>query len=259
MATNTRPDFNKLANTARSFQEADKKVLGPTTTIAITPVADGRVGAHEDNVERTWRMVEKVYDLITDNVRLPDGTPVRVVVAPEIVYGARTAARAQEYYATQGVSANIWVGRSWSYVDELVGAGMGIGSSEWQQCAYGLNQTDRPGAVWLKAFCACMDERRRPIFCVYSPDLEDEEGPLNEYVSTRLLRFARAAAAVGYMRGKNYLSVGGVAMGIIGSDVRRNLFSQYLGMGVVSVDQCLLNGRIDANLYDHEEFQRALK
>ena len=108
MAKSERPDFNKLANTARSFQEADKKVLGPTTTIAITPVADGRVGAHEDNVERTWRMVEKVYDLITDNVRLPDGTPVRVVVAPEIVYGARTAARAQEYYATQGVSAPIW-------------------------------------------------------------------------------------------------------------------------------------------------------
>ena len=258
MAKSERPDFNKLANTPRSFQDADRKILGPITTIAITPVADGRVGAHEDNVERTWRMVEKVYDLITNNVLLPDGKPVRVVVAPEIVYGARTAARAQEYYASQGVSANIWVGRSWSYIDELVGAGMGIGSSEWQQCAYGLNQTDRPGAVWLKAFCACMDEKKRPIFCVYSPDLEDEEGPLNNYVSTRILRFARAAAAVGYMRGKNYLSVGGVAMGIIGSDVRRNLFGQYLGMGV-SVDQCIINGRIQANYYDHDEFKRAVK
>ena len=258
MAINTRPDFNKLASTPRSFQQADKTVLGPTTTIAITPVSDGRNGAYEDNVERTWRMAEKVYDLITNNVSLPDGTPVRVVVAPEIVYGARSAARAQEYYATQGVSANIWVGRSWSYIDELVGAGQGIGSSEWQQCAYGLNQTDRPGAVWLKAFTACMDEKKRPIFCVYSPDLEDEEGPLNEYVSTRLLRFARAAAAVGYMRGKNYLSVGGVAMGIIGSDVRRNLFQQYLGMGVVSVDQCIINGRIDANFYDHDELKKAL-
>ena len=171
MAKSERPDFNKLANTPRSFQDADRKILGPITTIAITPVADGRVGAHEDNVERTWRMVEKVYDLITSNVLLPDGKPVRVVVAPEIVYGARTAARAQEYYASQGVSANIWVGRSWSYIDELVGAGMGIGSSEWQQCAYGLNQTDRPGAVWLKAFCACMDEKKRPIFCVYSPEI----------------------------------------------------------------------------------------
>mgnify|MGYP000131038952 CR=1 FL=1 len=77
MAKSERPDFNKLANTPRSFQDADRKILGPITTIAITPVADGRVGAHEDNVERTWRMVEKVYDLITSNVLLPDGKPVR--------------------------------------------------------------------------------------------------------------------------------------------------------------------------------------
>ncbi len=254
-----RPDFKKLATTPRSFQQPGSIVLGQIPTIAITPVSDGRRGAYEDNQERTWRMVEKVYDLILENVRQPNGEPIRVVVAPEIVYGARTAARAQEYYATQGVGANIWVGRSWSYSDELMGAMMGIGSSEWQQCAYGLNQTDRPGAVWLKAFCAAMDEKCRPIFSVYSPDLEDEEGPLSPYVSGRLLRFARCAAAVLYMRGKNYLSVGGVAMGIIGSDVRRNILLNYLGLGTVSVDQTILNGRIDTNFYDHEEFEKALK
>ena len=254
----TRPDFKKLANPARSFQQADKRILGQPVTIAITPVSDGRRGAYEDNVIKTWAMVEKVYDLITKNVRQPDGTPVNVVVAPEIVYGARTAARAQEYYATQGVSSNIWVGRSWSYSDELMGAAQGIGSSEWTQCAYGLNQTDRPGAVWLKAFTAAMDEKKRPIFCVYSPDLEDENGPLSDYVAGRLLRFARAAAAVSYMRGKNYLSVGGVAMGIIGSDVRRNAFLHYLGMGTVSVDMSILNGRLKTEFYDHEEFKKAM-
>ncbi|HOG49283.1 MAG TPA: L-fucose isomerase [Lentisphaeria bacterium] len=253
-----RPDFAKLANPVRSFQDADQSLLGHFPTIAITPVSDGRRGAYEDNVIKTWAMAEKVYDLITSQVTLPDGRPVRVVVAPEIVYGARTAARAQQYYATQGVSANIWVGRSWSYSDELMGAAMGIGSSEWQQCAYGLNQTDRPGAVWLKAFTAAMDEKKRPIFCVYSPELEDENGPLSEFVSSRLLRFARAAAAVAYMRGKNYLSVGGVSMGIIGSDVRRNAFLNYLGMGTVSVDMSLINGRLRTGFYDHEEFQKAL-
>ena len=259
MTKDSRPDFKKLANPARSFQQADKRILGQPVTIAITPVSDGRRGAYEDNVVKTWAIVEKVYDLIVNNVRQPDGTPVRVVVAPEIVYGARTAARAQEYYATQGVSSNIWVGRSWSYSDELMGAAQGIGSSEWPQCAYGLNQTDRPGAVWLKAFTAAMDEKKRPIFCVYSPDLEDEDGPLSDYVATRLLRFARAAAAVGYMRGKNYLSVGGVAMGIIGSDVRRNAFLHYLGMGTVSVDMSILTGRMNTGFYDHEEFETALK
>ena len=253
------PNFKALASAKRVFAKNDRTLIGQIPTIAITPVADGRTGAYEGNVEGTWKMVESVYKLITENVKLPDGTPVRVVVAPEIVYGARTAAVAQKYYTEQGVSANIWVSRSWAYSDELMGACMGIGSSEWQQCAYGLNGTDRPGAVWLKAFTAAMDEKKRPIFCVYSPDLENENDALTPYVAGRLLSFARCAAAVSEMRGKNYLSVGGVSMGIIGSDVRRNMMLQYLGMGTVSIDMCAVKGRMDNGLYDHEELEKAVK
>ena len=255
----TRPDFEKLMARQRHFQQTDRKIFGHVPTIAITPVADGRAGAYESNLQGTWKMVERVYDLISKNVFLPDGTPVRLVVAPEIVYGARSGARAQEYYTTEGVSANIWVSRSWAYSDELMSACQGIGSSEWQQAAYGLNQTNRPGAVWLKAFCAAMDEKKRPIFSIYNPDLESEEGEMVPYVSERILRFARCATAVAEMRGKNYLSVGSVSMGIIGSDVRRNTLLDYLGMGSVSVDMVALRGRIDRGLYDHEELEKAFK
>ncbi len=252
-------DFTQQSGTPRGFASTPRALVGAVPTLAITPVADGRTGAYETNVAGTWKMVEKVRRLILENVRLPDGTPVRVVTAPEIVYGPRTAALAQAAYVKEGVSANIWVSRSWAYSDELMGAAMGIGSSEWQQAAYGLNQTDRPGAVWLKAFTAAMDEKKRPIFCIYNPDLEDESGPLAPYVAEHLLRFARAAAAVAEMRGKNYLSVGSASMGIIGSDVRRNLMLQYLGMGTVSYDMVGIKGRMDRGLYDHEELERAVR
>jgi L-fucose isomerase len=255
----SRPDFEALAKSARVFHRSTTPLVGHPPTIAITPVADGRTGAFEGNAAKTWLLVEKLHNLIAENVILPDGQPVRIVVAPEIVYGARSGARAQAYYATQGVCANIWVSRSWSYSDELMTACLGVGSSEWQQAAYGLNQTDRPGAVWLKAFTSAMDEKRRPIFSVYSPDLEDETQPFNDFVATRLLRFARCASAVGYVRGKNYLAVGSVSMGIIGSDVRRNTFQHYLGMGSASFDMCGLRGRIATGFYDHEELDRAFK
>ncbi len=255
--TNPTPDFSALAASRRMFTTTSRRLAGTTPVIAITPVADGRTGAYESNVEKTWRLAERVYRLITENVMLPDGAPVKVVVAPEIVYGARTGALAQEYYAREGVTANIWVSRSWAYSDELLSAAQGIGSSEWQQAAYGLNQTDRPGAVWLKAFCAAMDEKMRPIFSIYNPDLESEEGELAPFVRARLLSFARCATAVGEMRGKNYLSVGSVSMGIIGSDVRRTLMQQYLGMGTVSVDMVAVKGRIDKGFYDHDELDRA--
>ena len=100
--TNTRPDFNALATAIRGFSKTTRRLAGIIPTIAITPVADGRTGAYESNVEKTWRMVERVYNLLTSKVKLPDGTPVRVVVAPEIVYGARTGALAQEYYTQKG-------------------------------------------------------------------------------------------------------------------------------------------------------------
>ncbi len=245
-------------STPRGFTTTARPLVGHVPTLAITPVADGRVSAYEDNTERTWMMVDKVRQLIENNVALPDGTPVRVVVPPEIVYGARTGALAQAHYTREGVSANIWVSRSWAYSDELMSACQGIGSSEWQQAAYGLNQTDRPGAVWLKAFTAAMDEKKRPIFCVYSPDLEDENQALSPFVAERLLRFARCAMALAEMRGKNYLGIGGVSMGIIGSDVRRNLMLDYLGMGTAAYDMVGIRGRIDKGFYDHEELERAV-
>ncbi len=251
--------FQARINERRKFTSSQRQVIGHIPTIAITPVADGRTGAYESNVEGTWRMAERVYNLITNNVSLPDGTPVRVVVAPEIVYGARTGAIAQEYYTREGVSANIWISRSWAYSDELMSACMGIGSSEWQQAAYGLNQTDRPGAVWLKAFTAAMDEKKRPIFSIYSPDLEDETRDITPYVAERILRFARCATAISEMRGKNYLSIGSVSMGIIGSDVRRNMFLDYLGMGTVSVDMTAIRGRIDKGIYDKAELEKAFR
>jgi len=256
-AAKSKQTYADRARISRRFKVTPRAVVGHVPTIAITPVADGRTGAFEDNVAGTWAMVQNVHDLIADNVFLPDGTPIRIVVAPEIVYGARSGALAQQYYATQGVCANIWVSRSWAYSDELMSACMGIGSSEWQQAAYGLNQTDRPGAVWLKAFTAAMDEKQRPIFSIYNPDLEREDGRIAPYVAERLLRFARCAAAIGEMRGKNYLSVGGVSMGILGSDTRRNLMHHTLGMGTVSVDMVTVKGRMDRGIYDHEELERA--
>ncbi len=259
MGTSARPDFEALATSRRGYAPSERRLVGHVPTIALCPVADGRTGAYETNVEKTWRMTAKVHDLIANSVKLPDGTPVRVVVAPEIVYGPRSGAVAQKHFTEQGVSACIFLSRSWSYSDELMSACQGIGSSEWQLCAYGLNQTDRPGAVWLKAFTAAMDEKGRPIFCIYSPDLESEDGPLSPFVAERLLRFARCAAAVAEMRGKNYLSLGAVSMGIIGSDVRRNTLLHYFGMGTVSYDMVGLQGRMAKGFYDHDELAQAIK
>ncbi len=252
-------DFSDRKTQARGFATVERRLPGQVPALAITPVADGRTGAYEANQAATWAMAERVARLLQENVRLCDGLPPRIVLAPEIVYGARTGALAQAHYQREGVCANIWVSRSWAYSDELMSACMGLGASEWPQAAYGLNQTDRPGAVWLKAFCAAMDEKMRPIFSIYNPDLEDESGAIAPFAAERLLRFARAACAVAEMRGKNYLALGGVSMGIIGSDTRRNMLHRGFGMGTVSVDMSAIRARLDEGFFDAEELENAFR
>ena len=62
---------------------------------------------------------------------------------------------------------------------------------------------------------------------------------------------------MGYLRGKNFLGVGGVAMGIIGSDLRRNVMLHTFGMGSCSFDMSGLDTRINEKFYDNEELKKA--
>lgn len=60
------------------------------------------------------------------------------------------------------------------------------------------------------------------------------------------------------MRGKSYLSMGSVAMGIAGSIVDPEFFEDYLNMRCESVDMCEIIRRVNEKIYDEEEFERAL-
>ena len=61
------------------------------------------------------------------------------------------------------------------------------------------------------------------------------------------------------MRGKSYLAMGGVSMGIAGSIVDQALFENYLGMRVETIDMTEILRPINRGIYDEEEFQRALQ
>jgi L-fucose isomerase len=60
------------------------------------------------------------------------------------------------------------------------------------------------------------------------------------------------------MKGKSYLSIGYSSMGIVGSMVDQHFFQDYLGMRTEFVDQTELLRRIDENIYDEDEFSKAL-
>ena len=61
------------------------------------------------------------------------------------------------------------------------------------------------------------------------------------------------------MRGKSYLSMGSVSMGIAGSIMDAPFIEKYLGMRMEQVDMCEFVRRWEEGIYDHEEFELAKK
>jgi L-fucose isomerase len=125
---------------------------------------------------------------------------------------------------------------------------------------WGFNGTERPGAVYLAAVLAAHNQKGLPAFSIYGRDVQDAtDVSIPPDVQEKLLQFARSGLAVATIRGKSYLSMGGVSMGIAGSIVDHAFFESYLGMRVETIDMTEFVRRIDRGIYDHEEFAQALQ
>ena len=129
----------------------------------------------------------------------------------------------------------------------------------WPKAVWGFNGTERPGAVYLASVLAAHSQKGLPAFGIYGHDVQDlDDNTIPADVAEKILRFARAAQAVATMRGKSYLSMGSVAMGIAGSMVDPNFFQEYLGMRNESVDMTEIIRRMSEGIYDPEEYAKAM-
>jgi L-fucose isomerase len=98
-----------------------------------------------------------------------------------------------------------------------------------------------------------------PAFGIYGHDVQDAgDQSIPGDVSEKILRFVRAGLAVSFMKGKSYLSMGSVSMGIAGSIVREDFFQEYLGMRNEYVDMSEFTRRLNEGIYDKDEFKKAL-
>ena len=229
--------------------------LGAMPKIGIRPTIDGRrQGVRESLEEQTMSMAGAVAELLTSNLRHPNGQPVECIIADTTIGGVAEAAACAEKFAGAGVRLSITVTPCWCYGSETMDMDPLIPKAVW-----GFNGTERPGAVYLAAVLAGHNQKGLPAFSIYGQDVQDGgDKNLPEDVKQKLLRFARAGMAVATMRGKSYVAFGAVSMGIAGSIVDNNFFENYLGMRVETVDMTEFLRRMDESIYDPEEFQRAL-
>ncbi|WDQ30934.1 L-fucose isomerase [Paenibacillus marchantiae] len=223
--------------------------------IGIRPTIDGRrKGVRESLEEQTMRMATSVAELLATELRYPDGSPVECVVAESCIGGVNEAAAAAELFSRSNVGVTITVTPCWCYGTETMDMSPSIPTAIW-----GFNGTERPGAVYLAAVLSAHAQKGIPAFGIYGEDVQDGgDTTIPDDVREKLLRFSRAGLAAATLKGRAYLSIGSVSMGIAGSIVNDSFFQEYLGMRNEYVDMSELTRRIEEEIYDPEEYKLAL-
>ena len=223
--------------------------------IGIRPTIDGRrLGVRESLEEQTMNMAKQVAELYSSTLRYPNGEAVECVIADSTIGGVAEAARCADKFAKEGVGLTLTVTPCWCYGSETIDMDPHRPKAIW-----GFNGTERPGAVYLAAALSGHSQFGLPAFGIYGRDVQDANmTEIPEDVKEKLLRFARAGLAVAEMKGKSYLSIGSVAMGIAGSIVDQKFFQKYLGMRNEYVDMSEVNRRLDRGIYDPVEYKKAL-
>ncbi|MBL4934605.1 L-fucose isomerase [Clostridium sp. YIM B02515] len=232
------------------------RLNGSLPKVGIRPIIDGRrKGVRESLEQQTMNMARAVEELIKENLRYPSGEVVECVIADTTIGGVAEAARCAEKFSREGVGLTISVTPCWCYGTETTDMDPHMPKAIW-----GFNGTERPGAVYLAAALAGHSQKGLPAFGIYGTDVKDtDDNKIPEDVKVKLLQFARAGLAVAMMKGKSYLSLGNVSMGIAGSIVDSSFFQKYLGMRNEYVDMSEFIRRIEEGIYDKEEYERALK
>ncbi len=237
---------------------AKNRYVGDYPVIGIRPTIDGRKGALDVRgslEEQTMNMARSAARLFEENLRYSNGEPVKVVIADTTIGRVGEAAACQAKFEKEGVAITLTVTPCWCYGAETMDMDRNTIKAVW-----GFNGTERPGAVYLASVLATHAQKGLPAFGIYGHDVcEADDTSIPEDVKEKLLRFGRAAVAAATMRGKSYLQIGSVTMGIGGSIMDTDFLESYLGMRVESVDEVEIIRRMSEGIYDHEKFEKALQ
>lgn len=223
--------------------------------IGIRPTIDGRQGGVRESLEeKTMNLAGAVANLINSNLKNSDGSPVECVIADGTIGRVGESAACAEKFEREGVGSTITVTSCWCYGSETMDM-----NPYYPKAVWGFNGTERPGAVYLAAVLAAHAQKGLPAFGIYGSEIQDiDDNSIPDDVAEKILRFARAAQATATLRGKSYLSIGSVAMGIAGSIVNPDFFQKYLGMRNESVDSTEILRRMKEGIYDPAEFEKAM-
>jgi L-fucose/D-arabinose isomerase len=244
-----------MATKELKINNSFQTVIGDFPKVGIRPAIDGRMkGVRESLEEQTMMMAKNAASLISANLKYPNGKPVECVISDTSIGGVAEAAMCAEKFRKNGVGVSLTVTPCWCYGSETIDM-----ETDMPKAIWGFNGTERPGAVYLAAALAGHTMKGLPAFGIYGHDVQDAgDQKIPDDISEKIIRFVKAAVAASYMKGKSYLSMGSVSMGIAGSIVKEDFFQEYLGMRNEYIDLSEFNRRLNEEIFDKEEFKKAI-
>ena len=227
----------------------------PFPRVGIRPVIDGRCNGVRESLEKqVMGMAQRAAAMISKSLKYPDGSAVECVVSESNIGGCAEAQACADKFARENVGLSLTVTPCWCYGSETMDLNPLIPKAVW-----GFNGTERPGAVYLAAVLAGHAQKGLPAFGIYGREVQDrDDTTIPDDVREKILRFVKGGLAVAMLRGQAYLSIGTSSMGIAGSFVDCDFFQSYLGMRTENVDMCEIDRRVDLNIFDQQEFKKAL-
>ena len=229
---------------------AKSRLVGKYPVIGIRPTIDGRRGIIDVRgslEEQTMNMAKSAAKLLEENLKYSNGEKVKVIIADTTIGRVPEAAACADKFRREGVDITLTVTPCWCYGAETMDMDPMTIKGVW-----GFNGTERPGAVYLASVLATHAQKGLPAFGIYGHDVQNaDDTEIPEDVKEKILRFGRSAIAAASMRGKSYLQIGSICMGIGGSIIDP--------MRVESVDEVEIIRRMTEEIYDKDEFERALK
>lgn len=232
-----------------------KRLIGNLPKLGIRPVIDGRrKGVRESLESQTMNMAKSAAKFLSENLKYSNGLNLECVIADTTIGGVAEAAMTDEKFEKEGVGLTLTITPCWCYGSETMDMNQYTPKAIW-----GFNGAERPGAVYLAAVLAVHSQKGIPAFGIYGRDVQDSnDTSIPDDVKLKLLQFVKAGLAVATIKGKSYLSIGNVSMGIGGSIVDSNFFEDYLGMRCEYVDMTEVTRRIEEEIYDKEEYKKAI-
>ncbi len=233
------------------------RLLGDYPVIGIRPIIDARQGylkVRDSLEDQTMNMAKSAKKLFEDNLKYSNGEKVKVIISKTTIGRVSEAAACEEQFRKAGVDITLSVTPCWCYGSETMDM-----NRETIKAVWGMNATERPGAVYLAAVLAGHAQKGLPAFGIYGKDVQEaDDTSIPADVKEKLLRFAKASIAAKTMKGKSFLQIGAQCMGIAGSSIDPNFFEEYLGMRVESIDEVEILRRMNEKIYNNDEFEKAL-